>query len=452
MTDLDMWADLDQATDAPGNTDRAAEAAVLGACMLNPALLDEIRLTGGDFDTPAHGIVWAALQAMHTDGTPIDATTVVGYLADTGELTRVGGGIAVAGLLEACPSPLNGPYYAERVTELARRRAVADYVRTATGIANSTADADRMLDVLRTRLDAIDDTATDDGPKHWADIITEGMDAIEQAAAGGDERGIPTGLVDLDRVLGGLKPGDITIIGGRPGSGKSTLAMQIAAHVALDLEMPSLALSLEMRRPELYNRIVASRMSINLSNLGTGALADHEWSKLARQAGMSADSPLWIDDNPDHTLASISQLARQWKRRHGLRLLVIDYLQLISTPRAENRQVAIAEISRGLKRLASQLDIPIVVAAQLNRGPEQRSNKIPTMADLRESGSLENDASGIVLVHREETTDPDTVRKGEADLLVVKNRNGKQDTVIVASQLHYARFASMAGADTYGGR
>jgi len=205
-----------------------------------------------------------------------------------------------------------------------------------------------------------------------------------------------------------------------------------------------------MRRPELYNRVIASRLSIPLDKLGKGTLRDDEWSKLARQAGDSADSPLWIEDDPNQTLASIRATARQWQRRHGLRLLVVDYLQLITPPKAENRQVAVSEISRGMKLLAGELNIPVVVAAQLNRNSESRPGRVPTAADLRESGSLENDASVIVLVHREEVADPDTVRKGEADLHLVKNRNGAQDVITVAGQLHYARFTSMAGADRFG--
>jgi replicative DNA helicase len=191
-------------------------------------------------------------------------------------------------------------------------------------------------------------------------------------------------------------------------------------------------------------------LGINLGHFGTGAISDDDASRLARQAGMSADSPLWVDDTPSHTLGSIQATARKWKQRHGLRLLVVDYLQLITPPKAENRQVAVSELSRGLKLLAAQLDLPIMVAAQLNRGPENRTSKVPALSDLRESGSLESDASVVILVHREAASDPKSLRQGEADLIVAKNRNGAQATVQVAAQLHYARFASMAGHDQNG--
>jgi replicative DNA helicase len=195
---------------------------------------------------------------------------------------------------------------------------------------------------------------------------------------------------------------------------------------------------------------VASRLNIPLKKLNAGKPGDDGWMKLARQAGVSEDAPLWVDDNTSQTLASIGSTARKWKRKHGLKLLFIDYLQLVTPPKAENRQNEVSALSRGLKILASQLDIPIVVAAQLNRGPEQRTDKRPQASDLRESGSLEQDASVIILAHNEEAADPKTARKGETDLIVAKHRHGERGTIPVAAQLHIARFASMAHFDDFG--
>lgn len=445
MTDTELWAEF--ASDEAN--DREAEAAVLGSCLIDPTLLDEIALSREDFYVPSHAIVWDAMQTMHAEDRKIDAITLAGYLADAGTLTKIGGGPYLHGLLDAALTPSNGPYYATRVKKMARRRAVAAFAATAARISRGT-DEDAMVDELRRALEAIEGDQTETGPVHWSEVIEQGMAAIDRASAGEAERGIPTGLVDLDAVIGGFMPGDVAIIAGRPGSGKSVLAAQIAAHAALDLELPALLVSLEMRIPELYNRIAASRLGINLGNFTSGVLSDQEASKLARQAGISAECPLWIEDNPGHTVASIAATARKFKRRHGLSLLVVDYLQLITPPRAENRQVAVSEISRGLKLLAAQLEIPIIMAAQLNRGPESRGGKIPALGDLRESGSLENDASIVLLMHREAASDPNSLRQGEADVIVAKNRNGAQATVPVAAQLHFARFASMAGADKFG--
>lgn len=424
--------------------DPGAEAAVVGAALVDGTLLDEIQLDPSHFHSLGMGLIWQALQGLHTDGAPTDPTAVVSALVDSGGIGQAGGAVRVAELAQEAPAVQSATWHAARVTECARRRAVASFAARAAQVSGMSMDSDSMLESLRSRLEAIDSEEDDDGPSHWSAVIERGMDAIEKAASGAEDRSVPTGLIDLDKVIGGFTPGDVAIVAGRPGSGKSVLAAQTAAHAALDLDLPTLLLSLEMRTPELYNRIAAARLGINLGNLNTGAVSDDDVSKLARQAGISSESPLWIDDNPSQTLTSIGQVARRFKRRHGLALLIVDYLQLITTPKAENRQVAVSELSRGLKLLASQLEIPILLAAQLNRGPESRSNKIPSSADLRESGSLENDASVIVLVHREAASDPDSLRQGEADLIVAKNRNGAQDTVTVAAQLHYARFASMA--------
>lgn len=445
MTD-DMWGEQQM----PVTADSLAEESVLGACLLEPSLLDEITLAPGDFSDARNAQVWEALQDLHGEGVRPDATAVAVRLADWGKLAFVGGGPRLHDLAEVVPVAASGPYYASLVAESARRRAVAAFADSAGAVSRSSLTSTEMVERLRHRLEVIEGSAeSGDGPKPWAQVIEQGMEAIDRAASGEEDRGVPTGLIDLDKVVGGFKPGDVTLVAGRPGSGKSVLAAQTAAHVALDLELPVLFMSLEMRIPEIYNRIAASRLGINLGNFTSGVISDNEASKLARQAGMSAASPLWVDDTPSHTLASIGAIARRFKRQHGLRLLVLDYLQLIEPPKAENRQVAVSMLSRGLKLLAAQLEIPIMVAAQLNRGPENRGGKVPTLADLRESGSLEQDASVVILVHREAASDPKSVRQGEADLIVAKNRNGAQATVQVAAQLHYARFASMAGTDRH---
>lgn len=472
MTDIDLWAGLDSAppfdpqpadgiiadghpigrrTERPEMFDHDAEASVIGACLLAPSLLDELpRLTVEDFHKPAHGLVWESLLKLHADGARIDPTLVVAHMADAGTLMRAGGGPFVHDLIHAVPTAANGGYYAARVAEVSRRRSLAAFAAGITQVTSTPVDADEMLDEIRRRLNLIDEPDAADGPVRWGVLAAEGLEAIEAAENPIASRAIPTGLGDLDALIGGFLPGDLDIVAGRPGHGKSTLLAQAAAHAALDLDIPTLLLTLEMRRYEFYNRIVASRLAIPLKALNKGKPGDDGWIKLAKQAGVSADAPLWVDDTTNQTLASIQGLARQWKRRHGLKLLVIDYLQLITPPKAENRQNEVSALSRGLKILASQLDISIVVAAQLNRGPENRADKRPQASDLRESGSLENDASRIILVHREEVADHKSVRKGEADLIVDKNRHGDRGTIPVAAQLHIARFAGMTRFDTFG--
>lgn len=462
MTDIDMWAgfdrqpkdgvlvDGDRTASVAETADHGAEAAVLGACIANGALLDELTLTAADFDAARHGLIWEALHDLYANGTPISPTTLVSKLADSNQLNRVDGGAYIAHLYAEAPAGPSTTWYALRVAEMSRRRALAAFAAGVSQVTRTPMDADDMLAEVQRRLNNLGDPDTEDGPVRWADLVTEGMEAIEAAERPSENRSIPTGIGDLDALIRGLVPGDLDIVAGRPGHGKSTLLAQIAAHVALDLGHPTLLLTLEMKRFEIYNRIVASRLSIPLQQLNTGKLGDDAWMRLAKQAGVSADAPLWIDDNTSQTVASISALARRWKRRHGLKLLVIDYLQLVTPPKAENRQNEVSALSRGLKVLASQLDIPVLVAAQLNRGPEQRADKRPQASDLRESGSLENDASVIILVHREEVADPKSVRKGEADLIVDKHRHGQRGTIPVAAQLHVSRFAGMANFDDFG--
>lgn len=452
MTDFDMWADLEGQPTRTGtaNIDHGAEAAVLGACLLDPNLLDEIRLDHGDFDAPRHGLIWAALGALHTTGAPVNPAAVVSHLLDAGTLQAAGGGDYIAHLYAEAPAPQSGTWHGDRVAEMARRRSLAAFAARAAQITASTVDADTMADDLRARLDELDTPDIQDGPVSWTDLVTEGMEAIEAAENPISNRAIPTGLGDLDALINGWLPGDMDIVAGRPGHGKSGLITQAAAHAALDLKIPTLLFTLEMKRYEVYNRVVASRLSIPLKALNKGQPGDEGWMKLAKQAGMSAKSPLWVDDHTSQTLASITATARLWKRRYGLKLLFIDYLQLVTPPKAENRQNEVSALSRGFKVLASQLDIPIVVAAQLNRGPENRADKRPQASDLRESGSLENDASVIILVHREEVADPKSARKGEADLIVDKHRHGERATIPVAAQLHVARFASLAKFDQFG--
>lgn len=455
MTDIDMWNDFEKPTangtaTRTGTADHGAEAALIGVAILAPAVLDDMQLTPGDFDSTRHRLIWEAIQTLHADGAPVHPTAVVSTLMDTGTLKAAGGGEYVAHLFGDAPAATSAGWLAERVTEMSRRRQLAAFAAGAAQVTSRPLDSDEMLDDLRTRLNVLDETDTVEGPIRWADLVTEGMEAIEAAENPVSNRAIPTGLGDLDALINGWLPGDLDIVAARPGHGKSTLIAQAAAHAALDLNHPTLFLTLEMKRLEVYNRIVASRLNIPLKKLNAGKPGDDGWMKLAKQAGVSAEAPLWIDDNTSQTLASIGSTARKWKRKHGLKLLFIDYLQLITPTKAENRQNEVSALSRGLKILASQLDIPVVVACQLNRGPEQRTDKRPQASDLRESGSLEQDASVIILAHSEEVADPKSVRKGEADLIVAKHRHGERGTIPVAAQLHIARFASMAHFDDFG--
>ena len=257
--------------------------------------------------------------------------------------------------------------------------------------------------------------------------------------------GVPTGFDDLDHLTNGFHPGQLVIVAARPGMGKSTLAMDFARAASIKNSMPTAFFSLEMSTSEIVMRLLSAETSIDLGQIRSGKLNEVQWKTLARQMGDLASKPLFLDDSPNLTMMEIRTKARRLKQRHDIRLLVVDYIQLMTSgKKVENRQQEVSEFSRQMKLLAKELDIPVVALSQLNRGPEARTDKRPLLSDLRESGSLEQDADMVILIHREEAYNKDSPRGGEADLIVAKHRNGQTRDIPVAFQGHRSRFQNMA--------
>jgi HKD family nuclease/KaiC/GvpD/RAD55 family RecA-like ATPase len=269
-------------------------------------------------------------------------------------------------------------------------------------------------------------------------------DTFERAAeprAGG----VPFGFRDLDDLTRGLHPGQLALIAARPGTGKSVLAMDVARSAAIRHHLPTIVFSLEMSSAELSQRIIAAEAKVLLHQLRAGTLSEDDWSKIARRSGEIADAPLFVNDSAYVSLESLRAEAARVREQHGLALLVIDYLQLMLPPRrTDNRQQEVSDLSRGLKLLAKELEVPVLAVSQLNRGPEQRQDRRPLLADLRESGGLEQDSDLVLMIHREDMYERESPRAGEADLLLVKHRNGPTATTTVAFQGHFARFMDMA--------
>ena len=258
--------------------------------------------------------------------------------------------------------------------------------------------------------------------------------------------GVPTGFVELDELTNGLHAGQMIIIAARPGMGKSTLGLDLARAASIKNQLPSVFFSLEMGKSEIVQRLISAEAGVPLNHIRKGQMGDDDWQRIARKTGEVSSAPLYIDDSPNLTMMEIRAKARRLKQRHDLRLVVVDYLQLMTSgKRVENRQVEVSEFSRSLKLLAKELDVPVVAISQLNRGPEQRTDKKPMLSDLRESGSLEQDADMVVLLHREDAYERESPRAGEADLILAKHRNGPTGMVTVAFQGHYSRFVDMAG-------
>lgn len=442
----------DEPVGPPPPHDIGAEQCALGAMMLAREVIVEVSeiLSAGKFYRPAHGTIFDAIVNLDAEGEPADAYSVASHLAAKGMLGKVGGADYLHTLISAVPLAANGPHYARTVADRAASR---ELQRAAMRIGHlaATKDPGEALELamhMLADLEGVAPTATD-GPRPWAEVALEVLEEIQAACdAKGVLPGIPTGLYDLDRLTAGLHPGQVIVVGARPGVGKTILIGNIAQNAAWKHKYPVAMFSLEMSATEVGKRLISADSRVPLNYLKDGTLGEQDWVKVHDSIADSTEAPLFIDDTPGLTVGEIRARARKLHRKYGgLSLVVVDYLQLIEAPRGENRQVAVAAISRGLKLLAKQLGVPVLVAAALNRNPENRPDKRPTSADLKESGGIEADADVVILIHREDHYDPESSRAGEADLIVDKNRSGPRDTVTVAAQLHLARFQSMAFED-----
>jgi replicative DNA helicase len=257
---------------------------------------------------------------------------------------------------------------------------------------------------------------------------------------------VSTGYTDLDEITNGLHPGQMIIVAGRPGLGKSTVALDVSRSCSIKNRMASVIFSLEMSKTEIVMRLLSAEAKIKLADMRSGRLDDGDWARLARRMGEISQAPLYIDDSANLTMMEIRAKARRLRQKTDLRLIVVDYLQLMTSgKRYESRQVEVSEFSRNLKLLAKELEVPVIAVSQLNRGPEQRADKIPQLSDLRESGSQEQDADVVILIHREDAFDVNSARAGEATLIVAKQRNGPAPRQIqVAARLHFCHFSDMA--------
>jgi replicative DNA helicase len=309
-------------------------------------------------------------------------------------------------------------------------------------------DVDDVVDRAQQAVYDVTERRTSDDYVRLEEVLQQAFDEIEAMGSRGNELyGVPTGFHDLDELTNGLHAGQLIVVAGRPAMGKSTIGLDLLRSASIKHGQTSVMFSLEMGRSEITMRLLSAEARILLKNLRTGGMTDDDWNRLARKMGEIADAPLFIDDSPNLSMMEIRAKARRLKQRHELKLIVVDYLQLMSSPKkVENRQQEVAEMSRSLKLLAKELEVPVVAISQLNRGPEQRQDKRPQLADLRESGAIEQDADMVMLLHREDFYERESPRAGEADLIVAKHRNGPTGTIVVSSQLHYSRFVDMQPA------
>ena len=373
--------------------DVAAEQCVLGGMLLSKdAISDVIEvIRPTDHYRPAHQLIHEAILDLYGRGEPADAITVANELTRRGEIARVGSGVYLHTLIASVPTAANAGYYARIVRERAiLRRLVEAGTRIVQFGYAGEADADDLVDRAQAEVYAVTDRRTSEDYQSLSEIMPGALDEIEAIGSrGGILSGVPTGFSDLDALTNGLHPGQMIVIAARPAVGKSTLALDFARAAAIKHNMATVLFSLEMGRNEITMRLLSAEARVPLSTMRTGQMNDDDWARLARRMSEVADAPLFIDDSPNMSLMEIRAKCRRLKQRHDLKFVIIDYLQLMSSPkRVENRQQEVSEMSRSLKLLAKELEVPVIALSQLNRGPEQRTDKKPLLSDLRESGCL----------------------------------------------------------------
>jgi replicative DNA helicase len=436
-----------QADRTPPHDLLAEQSAIGGMLLSKDAVADVIEnVRGVDFYIPKHEVIFDAILALYSHGEPTDVIAVTDELTKSGEITRAGGAEYLHTLTGLVPTAANAGFYSSIVAEKAvLRRLVEAGTRIVQMGYASEGEVVDLVNNAQAEIYGVTGGVESEDYVPLIEAINTATDEIE-AAAGRDGAmvGVPTGFAELDALTNGLHPGQLIILAARPAIGKSTLALDFARAAALHNDMPTIVFSLEMGRSEIAMRLLSAEASIPLQNMRKGTIHQQDWSTLAGIRGKIADAPLYIDDSPNMTLVEIRAKCRRLKQKVGLKMVVIDYLQLMTSgKRVESRQQEVSEFSRALKLLAKEIGVPVIAISQLNRGPEQRADKKPALSDLRESGSLEQDADMVILLHRESAYEKDSPRAGEADLIIAKHRNGPTDTITVGFHGHFSRFVDL---------
>lgn len=427
-----------------------AEQAVLASMLLDPAAIDKVEefLNDGAFYYEAHRKVFRAITALSARNESADLITVTEELRRQGELEGAGGVTFLQSLLDSVPTAANVEFHGRLILEKAVLRSL---ISISTQIIEQSYEAAEpwidILDRAEQMLFGIGEARLKREFTPLKDILKGTFEILEELYE--NKRavtGVPTGYPDLDRMTSGWQPSDLIVIAGRPSMGKTSLLLNMAENVAIDHKVPVGIFSLEMSKEQVVQRFLSSRSRIPAQRLRTGYLKESEWPLLTQCAARLSEAPIFIDDTPAIGLMEMRAKARRLKTRHGLGLIIVDYLQLgKGTQGAESRQQEISQISQGLKALAKELRIPILAASQLSRAVEARENKRPILSDLRESGAIEQDADMVIFIFREEMYKPDKEEvKGQAEIIIGKHRNGPTGVVRMAFLNEYTRFESLA--------
>jgi replicative DNA helicase len=457
MSDLppDYYPD-DAPSSAPRSSARTpphnvqVEQSLLGAMLLSREAIDIAIETveSSHFYRPSHQHIFDAISTLAASGDEADVVTVGDLLDRSGLLDGVGGSAALMDLQAQAPAISGARKYAEIIRENSMLRRLIT-------VSNEIAEMayDRPEDVVKTVDQAenmvfeIAQGRNSDSMADMRTLIEQNLDRLEMLYERDEQiTGTPTGFVDFDELTSGLQPNAFIVIGARPAMGKTSFALNIASHAAIEANRPVLLFSLEMGQLELSQRMLCSESRVDSKNVRDGKLEESDWTKISQGVGRLSEAPIWIDDNPGLTVMDIRARARRLKSQVGdLGLVIVDYIQLM-TGRAnvESRQVEISEISRNLKILARELEVPVIGLSQLSRTLESRQDKRPMLSDLRESGAIEQDADIVMFLYRDEVYNPESPDAGIAEVIVAKHRNGPTDTIRLAFLPQYTRFANMA--------
>lgn len=427
-----------------------AEQSVLGAMLMSKQAIDVAGdiLDGRDFYRPAHEAVFETITGLAGRGEPADAITVAAELQRRGDLTRVGGAPYLHTLVAGVPIATNADYYATIVREKAVLRRLIEVGQKIAGLGwAETGELSELVDRAQAEVLEVDGSSAVDDFRAVSALIPDTIQEIDDIQnRDGEMSGLGSGFPELDRLTTGFRGGQMIVVAARPGVGKSTLGLDFVRACSIAQGRPSAIFSLEMTGEEIAMRLLSAEAKVAIHHMRGGGMTNTDWDAITRAMPRVNSAPIIIDDSPNMTMPDIRSKARRIKKQHGLDLVVLDYLQLMTSgKKVENRQVEVSEFSRAIKLLAKELDVPVVAISQLNRGSEQRTDKTPMLSDLRESGSIEQDADMVMLLNRPDSHGGgESERPGEADIILAKNRSGPVNKVTVTFQGHYSRFTPMA--------
>lgn len=426
-----------------------AEQAVIGAILIQPeALITAMeRVRSEDFYSSGHGRIYEAMIELGEDNQPVDLVTLTAHLQDQGLLEEIGGVSYLAKLANAVPTAANVDYYAQIVEEKSMLRRL---IRTATNIVTdgyaNAEDVGVLLSDAEKKILEISNRRSSSGFISIRDVLMEVFEKVEFLYTNkGGTTGIPSGFVDLDKMTAGFQRSDLIIVAARPSVGKTAFALNVAQNVGVRAKETVAIFSLEMSAAQLVQRIICAEANVDATRMRTGSLEGDDWEKLTMAIGALSEAQIFIDDTPGITVADIRAKCRRLKKERGLGMILIDYLQLIQGrgKGGENRQQEVSEISRTLKMIARELEVPVIALSQLSRGVEQRQDKRPMMSDLRESGSIEQDADIVAFLYRDDYYDKESEKKNIIEIILAKQRNGPVGTVELVFLKNFNKFVNL---------